>query len=142
VKSPPTIELPAPPTDNIVRIYAKAYRTYRKLLSGNLIDKERRRDIMVMLIAPEVDFDRDRTRKCSRQRSALVDKVFDNMEKNGLWKDGRWAFTHGWKDDDKEDRKCFIIEFVLHVMCARGEAVYISEQEVEPCPLMQPSTLL
>ena len=109
--------------DNVSRIYNKAYRKYRKLLIDNMFGEENRRDVMVMLVAPQVDFDRDRTRICSRQSKIIVDRVFDNMERNGLWKDGAWLFDYGHKPDDEEDRKCLMVEFALHLLCASGEFI-------------------
>lgn len=145
-------------TRRLVAIYGKAYRQYRSLLSAGVVDEACRREVMVMLVAIAVEFDREQTAQMNRQPRALVDKVFDNMERNGLWtRDvnegvvgegalqtdaGAIAVTAatvttatetgrlkwGFEEQSMKDHAHFAVELALHVMVARGEVVVVGRE--------------
>ena len=84
-----------------------------------------------MLVAQEVGFDLERTIVESHQPRPVVEQVYRNMRAAKLWREfvpgegTKWGFQHGHRPDDPEDIKLLAVEFVLHVLVAKGEVVYV-----------------
>jgi len=125
------ILLPPPPPARSWNIYQRAYREFRAIIADNLVDKGDRAVVMAMLVAQEVGFDLERTIVESHQPRPVVEQVYRNMRASKLWREfvlgegTKWGFQHGHRPDDPEDIKLLAVEFVLHVLVAKGEVVYV-----------------